>query len=212
MIITVSRMFGSGGSDVAARVAGELGWALLDNALVDEVAERLGITRSEVSSVEERVPSLAERIAATMALSAPEYSPPLADVSMTETAETRVADMSKQVMQEAVQQGNAVLVGRGAQSLLADRPDALHVFCYAPRSFLVQYAIAHRGIDPAHAEQEVDKRNKQREQYVKRHWGRDWRSFQNYHLCVDTGRMGIDGAAALVVQAARLRFSLPAST
>src|SRR5687768_10776801 len=104
MIITVSRMFGSGGSDVAARVARELGWALLDNALVDEVAERLGITRSEVSSVEERVPSLAERIAATMALSAPEYSPPLADVSMTETAETRVADMSKQVMQEAVQQ------------------------------------------------------------------------------------------------------------
>ena len=207
MIITISRMFGSGGSDVAARVARELGWALLDNALVDEVAQRLGIPRSEVSSIEERVPSLAERIAASMALSAPEFVTPFADTSMTETAETRVADMSKQVMQEAVQQGNAVLVGRGAQSLIGDRQDALHVFCYAPKSFLVQYAIQHRGIDPAHADQEVDRRNKQREQYVKRHWGRDWRSFHNYHLCVDTGRLGIEGAADLVVQAAKKRFT-----
>ena len=207
MIITISRMFGSGGSDVASRVARELGWALLDNALVDEVAQRLGIPRSEVSSIEERVPSLAERIAASMALSAPEYVTPLADTSMTETAETRVVDMSKQVMQEAVEQGNAVLVGRGAQSLIGDRQDALHVFCYAPKPFLVQYAIQHRGIPAAHAEQEVDRRNKQREQYVKRHWGRDWRSFHNYHLCVDTGRLGIEGAAALVVHAARLRFT-----
>lgn len=208
MIITFSRMFGSGGSDVAARVASTLEWELLDNSLIDAVAERLGMPRAEVSSIEERVPSLAERIASTMALSAPEYAPPLADVSMTETAETRIVDMTKQVMREAVQQGNAVLVGRGAQSLLADRPDALHVFCYAPKSFLIEYAIAHRGIDPASAEQEVDKRNKQREQYVKRHWGRDWRSFHNYHLCVDTGRLGIEGAARLVVEAARLRFSL----
>lgn len=208
MIITISRMFGSGGSDVAARVARELGWTLFDNSLVDEVAQRLGMPRSEVSSIEEKVPSLAERIASTMALSAPEYVTPLADASMTETAETRVADMSKQVMQEAVAQGNAVLVGRGAQSLLADRADALHVFCYAPKEFLVQYAIQHRGIDPEHAEHEVDKRNKQREQYVKRHWGRDWRSFQNYHLCVDTGRLGIPGAARLVMEAARLRFNL----
>ncbi len=207
MIITISRMFGSGGSDVAALVARELGWALLDNALVDEVAQRLGLPRAEVSSVEETVPSLAERIASSMALSAPEFVTPFADTSMTETAETRVADMSKQVMQEAVQQGNAVLVGRGAQSLIGDRQDALHVFCYAPRSYLVRYAIEHRGVAAANAEQEVDKRNKQREQYVKRHWGRDWRSFSNYHLCVDTGRLGIEGAAALVVQAARLKFT-----
>ena len=209
MIITISRMFGSGGSDVAARVARELGWSLLDNAVVDEVAERLGVSRSEVSSLEERVPSLAERIASTMAMSTPEFVVPVSDAPMMNTAETRIVDVTKRVMQEATQQGNAVLVGRGAQALLADRPDALHVFCYAPKQFLVQYAIAHRGINPANAEHEVDKINRQREQYVKRHWGRDWRSFENYHLCLDTGRLGIEHAADLVVAAARERFSLP---
>jgi cytidylate kinase len=208
MIITVSRMFGSGGSDVAARVARRLGWSLLDNAIVDEVAQRLGLSRAEVSKTEERVPSLSERIAATMRMSTPEFVLPVADVSMTETAESRIVDVTQRVIEEAVQQGNAVLVGRGAQCVLADRPDALHVFCYAPKRFLMQYAIAHRGVNPGNAEHEVDKMNRQREQYVKRHWGRDWRAFENYHLCLDTGRLGIETAADLVVAAARERFNL----
>jgi CMP/dCMP kinase len=207
MIITISRMFGSGGSDVAARVARELGWALLDNAVVDEVAERLGVSRSEVQSLEERVPSLAERIASSLALSAPELAVPVDDAPMMQTAETRIVGVTRRVMEEAVQEGNAVLVGRGAQALLSDRDDALHVFCYAPREFCIEYAIAHRGVARAHAAHEVDRMNKQREQYVKRHWGRDWRSFGNYHLCVDTGRLGIEGAADLVVHAARGRFN-----
>lgn len=208
MIITISRMFGSGGSDVAARVARRLGWSLLDNAVVDEVAARLGVSRSEVESLEERVPSLAERIASSLVLSAPELAVPVDDPPMMQTAETRIVNVTKHVMQEAVQAGNAVLVGRGAQALIGDRADALHVFCYAPKSFLVEYAVAHRGVKRADAEHEVDRRNKQREQYVKRHFSRDWRSFDNYHLCVDTGRLGIEGAADMVVHAAQLRFSL----
>lgn len=210
MIITVSRMFGSGGSDVAARVAARLGWSLLDNAVVDAVAERLGISAAEVSSMEERVPSLAERIASSMRMSTPEYVVPVADATLTDTAEMRVVDMTRRVIEEAVPHGHAVLVGRGAQCMLADRPDALHVFCYAAPAALVEYAVRHRGLDPDTAPQEVEKRNRQREQYVKRHWGRDWRRFDNYHLCVDTGRLGIELAADLVVAAARARFKLPA--
>jgi cytidylate kinase len=208
MIITISRMYGSGGSDVAERVAKALGWALLDNSVIDAVAERLGVSREEVSEHEERVPSLVERLASTLMMSAPELSMPVDEGALVVTAETRIVDVTRRVMEEAIQEGNAVLVGRGAQAMLADRPDALHVFCYAPKDFLVKYAIAHRGVDPANAEHEVDRVNKQREQWVKRHWGRDWKSFSNYHLCVDTGRMGIDAAAALVVSAARERFSL----
>lgn len=210
MIVTVSRMFGSGGSEVAARVADRLGWTLFDNAVVDSVAERLGMSAAEVSSIEERVPSLSERIAASMRLSTPEYVVPIADASLTDTAEMRVVDMTKRVMEEAVQRGNAVLVGRGAQVMLGDREDALHVFCYASPEALVHYAIAHRRLDPATAAQEVEKRNRQREQYVRRNWGRDWRRVENYHLCVDTGRLGTGPAADLVVAAARARFSLSA--
>lgn len=208
MIITVSRMFGSGGSDVAANVARQLGWSLLDNAVVDEVADRLGISVTEVSSREERVPSLVERLASSMMMSAPELSLPMSDVTLVETPEERIVAVTQRVIEEAVQQGNAVLVGRGAQCMLADRRDALHVFCHAPLAALVEYAIAHRGVAPAHAEQQVIRMNRQREQYVRRHWGRDWRALENYHLCLDTARLGVATAADLVVFAARQRFNL----
>lgn len=208
MIITISRMFGSGGSDVAASVARQLGWSLLDNAMLDQVADRLGLSRAEVSSMDEHVPTLGERIGRAMRMSTPEFVIPIDDASMTDTAEQRVVDVTQRVIEEAVQQGNAVLVGRGAQAILADRPDALHVFCYAAMPMLVKYAIARRGLDPATAAQEVEKMNRRREQHVKRNWGRDWKAFENYHLCLDTGRLGIEVAADIVVAAARERFSL----
>ena len=75
-VITISRMFGSGGSEVAARVADGLGWTLLDNALVERVAARLGRTPVEVQAIEERVPSLAERLADALALGSPEIVSP----------------------------------------------------------------------------------------------------------------------------------------
>lgn len=201
-------MFGSGGSDVAARVAQQLGWALLDNDVVDAVALRLGLSAAEVSSREERVPSLAERIASTMAMSAPELTLPVDDAALTESTEARIVAVTRHVIQEAVQQGNAVLVGRGAQCMLAERADALHVFCYAAKAALVAYAVEHRELDPTNAAQEVDRRNREREQYIRRNFNRDWRGLENYHLCVDTGRLGVEMAAELVIAAARARFTL----
>jgi len=151
------------------------------------------------------VPSLPERIASAMALGVPEVMPTVADLA-TEPSEERIVEVTKRVIEEAVQAGPAVLVGRGAQSMLAARADALHVFCYAPTEALESYAITNLGVSPAEAHRVVAENNHQREQYVKRHWKRDWRDVANYHLCVNTAWLGLDGAAELIVQVARERF------
>ena len=80
------------------------------------------------------------------------------------------------------------------------------MFCYAPRDALVSYAITNLGVAAEDAPRVVAERNHQREQYVKRHWKRDWRDFANYHVCVNTGWLGLDGAAEVIVQLARERF------
>ena len=204
-LVTVSRQFGSGGSEVAERVASALGWHLYDNAVVDEVARRLGMPVEEVEARDERVPSLAERIASAMALGMPEVMPTVADLAMQPTEE-RIVEVTRRVMEEAVLEGPAVFVGRGAQCMLAARADALHVFCYAPREALESYVVTNLGVATGDAARVVADRNHQREQYVRRHWKRDWRDFANYHLCVNTAWLGLDGAAELIVQLARERF------
>jgi CMP/dCMP kinase len=204
-LITISRQFGSGGSEIAERVARALDWHLYDNAVANEVAKRLGMQPADVSAREERVPSLPERIASAMALGLPEVMPTVADLAL-QPNEERITEMTKRVMEEAVLAGPAVLVGRGAQSMLASRADALHVFCYAPPDALASYAVTNLGIAREDAARVVAETNHQREQYVKRHWKRDWRDVANYHLCVNTAWLGIDGAAELIVHLARERF------
>jgi CMP/dCMP kinase len=209
-VITVSRMFGSGGSEVAERIASALGWTLFDNALVDAITERSGLTRAEVSAQDERVPSLVERLATTLSFGSPEIMPPVPAGPM-ETTEERIVAVTKRVIEEAIQIGPAVFVGRGAQCLLAERSDALHIFCFAPRSALRKYVMEKFGVDAHEADRRVSDQNRQREQYVKRHWNRNWLAPENYHLCVNTAWLGLDGAAELAVEAARRQFDLTVS-
>lgn len=204
-IVTISRMYGSGGSEVAERVARMLKWELLDNALIDAVAERMGVSPEEVSEREERVPSLVERLAKALTLATPETLPP-PEATLAEPPEDQLVAVTRRVMEEAVARGPVVVVGRGAQSMLAERDDALHVFCYASRPALVARVAKRLGVSEQDAAKTVDETNAQREQFVKRHWKRGWRTVENYHLCVNTDWLGIDGAAALIVDAARQRF------
>ena len=197
-IITISRLYGSGGSEVAARVAETLGWSLLDNAVVDAVAARLGITPDEVAAREERSPSLVERLVDTMALGSQEWVLQLGQSKRGPTEE-QLVEVTRHIVEEAVGRGPAVVVGRGAQSMLASRADALHVFCHAPRAALISRSMERDGLSQEAATKLVDETNAQREQWVRKHFDRNWRETSNYHLTLNTGWLGIDGAASIIV-------------
>ena len=205
-IVTISRMYGSGGSEVARLVAEDLGWTLLDNAVVDAVAERIGATPAEVASREERLPSMVERLASAMALSSQEWISPMTDAKLPPSDE-RLVEVTTRVVEEAVARGPVVVVGRGAQSMLAARADALHVFCYAPRPALIARAAAREKVTPEEAARLVEATNKRREEWVRKHWSRSWRAHENYHLSLDTDWFGIRTAADLIVQIARRKFA-----
>lgn len=204
-VLTVSRQYGSGGSDVAQRIATTLGWSLIDNEFLDRVAERAGMTRDRVAEQEERAPSLLDRIARALALTSPDVVlagadlPPPAPVD----AEQMLVRVTQSVIGEAVQHGNVVLVGRGAQAHLAEREDALHVFVVSPRETRVEAVMARLGTSRKEAEGAVDETDANRARYVKAHYGRIWGDPANYDLVVNTGYLGYDAAAAVAVAAAR---------
>src|SRR5881296_1804152 len=130
-IITITRQYGSGGSAVAKRAADALGWTLIDNEFVEEVARRAGLPAEEVAQREERAPGLLERLARTLAVSSPELFISSATAPRVEQDEATIVKMTERVIAEAAAHGRIVLVGRGAQAVLAQRPDALHVYVVA---------------------------------------------------------------------------------
>ena len=204
-IITITRQYGSGGSAVAKRAADALGWTLIDNEFVEEVARRAGLPAEEVAQREERAPGLLERLARTLAVSSPELFITAASVTQVEADEETIAKVTERVIREAAGHGRAVLVGRGAQALLAQRPDALHVYVIAPREFRLKLAIERLGVDPAKAEKVLDDTDRQRDQYVKANYGRHRQDPLNYDMMLNTGRLGLEGAADLVVAEVRRR-------
>ena len=205
-ILTVSRLYGSGGSEVAAIVAKALGWSLFDNAVVDAMAARMGLSVAEVQAREERVPSLVERLTSAMAMGSQEWMSPIADAKR--PTDEQLIEVTRHIIEEAIARGSLVVVGRGTQEMLAERDDALHVFCYASRKALIARTMKRESVSAEDAARLVDETNKRRDQWVRLHWERDRRSLELYDLSVNTERLGIEGSAQLVVSAAKSRFKL----
>ena len=204
-LITITRQFASGGSDIAQLVATQLGWTVIDNEFVDEVARRAGLPATEVAQREERAPSLLERLARTLAVSSPEMFVTTAGVPRLDDDEATIVKIAERIITEAAQHGRVVLVGRGAQALLAQRPDALHVYVVASKAWRRQVAVDRLGADPASVEKLVDETDRQRDGYVKTHYGRARQAPENYDLVVNAERLGFTGAADLVVAEAKRR-------
>jgi cytidylate kinase len=206
MLIAISRQYGAGGSTVARRVAESLGWRVVDNELIGEVAARAGLPPQDVAEHEERVPSFAERLARTLAASAPELFPPaVPGGTVPKLQEADLVRVTETVVAEAAAKGRLVLVGRAATAVLARERDSLHVRLVAPRAFRVAAAAGRLGLDSHKAAAAVDESDAARARYHRQYYHRDWNDPINYHLVINTAALGFDAAAAVIVAEARRR-------
>ena len=183
-----------------------LGWTLIDNEFVDQVARLAGLSPDEVARQDERAPGLLERLARTLAVASPEMfistggsPPPVA------SDEELIVKMTERVIAEAASEGRVVLVGRGAQALLATRANALHVYVIASKPFRKKVAVERLGVDPATVDRIIDETDQQRDQYVKAHYGRDRQDLTQYDMVLNAERLTFEGGAELIVAEVRRR-------
>ena len=202
MNITISRQYAAGSSEVARRVADQLGWTVLDDELIDQVAERSGLSREEVEEMEERIPTFIERVAQTNALAFPDLMIGPAEM-VAEPEQAKLARVTRSVIEELGQRSRLVMVGRAAAAVLGRRSDALHVKLVAGRDWRIQRAIARLSVPEAKAAQIVDDKDRNRLHYHREFYARDWADPLNYHITLNTERLGFDVAAGIVVCAAR---------
>ena len=205
-VITVTRQFGAGGSEVGRRVAARLGWTVIDNEFVTAVAAQAGLPADAVAAHEERVPPLIVRLGRTLAASSPEMFVPSA-AATAEIEEERMVAVTERVVLEAAAHGRVVLVGRGGQAILARTPheEALHVYVTAPREARIAALAQRLGVPAAEAAHVAERTDADRDRYVHRWYGRRRDDPANYHLVVNTALLGFDGAADVIVCAASQR-------
>lgn len=202
MLITISREFGAGGSLLAGRVAEKLGWQLIDNEMVDEVARRAGLTPADVAQREERGPTFAERLARALVAATPEVLAPM-DIDAPEAEEARLVRITEQVVADACAAANVVMVGRAAVAVIGRRDDALHVKVVASQDHRAGVIAERDGISRDDAARRVRNNDAHRGRYHRQWYDRDWQDPHNYHLVVNTEWLGMDRAVDVIVSAVR---------
>ena len=199
-VITISRQYGSGGGEIAQRLADRLGWRLVSRSVLDEIAARARISPAVAAEHDERVDPWFQSMVRALWQGGFEGA-----ASTTETvpidSET-IAKYSAQIVQEAALVGNAVIVGRGAQCILHDRQDTFHVSIYAPHSLRIAN-LRKRLPEGANVEGKIDETDRQRASYVRRFFNRDWTDRRLYHLCV-CASVGVETAVEAILCAAGL--------
>jgi cytidylate kinase len=198
MIITISRQFGAGGSDVAQRVAKALDWQLVDNELVEQVASRAGMSPEAVARREERAPSFVERLTRTLAAQNPELVPPQGG-TVKDIEEKSLVSITESVVSELARQGRVVFVGRAAPAVIGLQADALHVKLVAPRAWRIARIRERFVLTADEAERQLDEVDGQRARYHKEYYHRSWSDPVNYHLTINTGLLGLDTAAEIII-------------
>jgi cytidylate kinase len=200
MLITISRQYGAGGSEVARRVAEALGWRVVDNELVERVAARAGLPPERVAAMDERCATFVERLARTLSAATPDiFPPPDTAAAVAELSEHDLVRITEAVVSEIAAMGRVVLVGRAAPAVLEQQGDALHVKLVAPRPFRIQIAADRLNCSPAHAARVLDETDKMRARYSREHYRRNWDDPVNFHLVINTEALGFDGATEVIV-------------
>ncbi len=202
MLITISREFGAGGSLVAEHAARALGWRLVDNDFVAQVAARAGIPEATVAMRDERAPGFREWLLRALSRASPELSPPTGQIPPAELEEAALVKVTESVVADLAEEGRVVLVGRAAPAVLARKEDALHVRIVAPRADRIRAVMARQRLDPAAAERLMDDTDRNRQRYHREYYDRDWADPAHFHLVLNTGLLGYEGAGNVVVDCA----------
>jgi cytidylate kinase len=197
--VTVSREYGSGGGEIALRLADRLGWRLVDHEIVVQVARDLDITEAEAEARDERVQSTVSLILNSMrAVNPAIFSVTPAQV---DSDEQIYREALRRVVEASAAAGNVVIVGRGSQMLLADYRDVLHVRIVAPLEKRVEYVMEREALSRDDARARIQLKERDRQRYLQTEYHHRPDEAQLYDLVINTSVIDLDSAVNLIVQA-----------
>jgi CMP/dCMP kinase len=225
-VITISRQYGSGGDEIAAYLCEVLGYHYFDKRLMARVATEAGLSPSEVVDFSEdnyKVRSFLERlfgrhsshmVARSGALTRDVLGPRIKILTPSrgiflyedsreaeEPEEAKSIALIEAVIRVAYQHGNVVILGRGGQAILKDKPEGLHVRIVASLAARVQRLHEQKNFNLGEAKDIVIQRDRASAEYLRRFYDLDWADPALYDLVINTTKLGLEGATQLIVAA-----------
>jgi len=189
-VITISREYGSGGRQIAQKLAEKLGFDYFDRSIIARTAQEINLPEAYIEAKEETMTNsfLYDLFSQYQALT--EEQTELDKLYVIET----------KIVKEAASKGNCVIVGRCADYILKDVRNCYNIFLYAKEDFKVQQIMQREHLDKIGALKHVHDINKKRLAHYKYYTGKIWGLSKNYNLCLDVSTLGEDEVVEMIRQ------------
>ncbi len=210
-VVTISRQYGSGGREVAARLCELLGYRYFDKEVMSEVAHEVGLSPQEIVDFPEdqhQVNILLGRV-----LYRPQPVRPVRAWTEDKTgARTQEAvdldakqsiSMVRAIIQAAAKQGDVVILGRGGQVVLRGQSGVLHVRIQAPLEERIERVCQREGLTRLAARDLVAERDRATQDYLHTFYSVAVNDPALYHLVLNTGLWSVETAAKIVADSRR---------
>mgnify|MGYP001278402310 CR=1 FL=1 len=178
-IITIGRSYGSGGRSVGKLLAEKLNIPYYDKELLEVKAENSGISKKYLESVDEQ--SMKSMLM---------YNSSMENIAY---------QAQREVMERVAEKGASVIVGRRSDQILKGKHDLFSIFITASITERIKRVAERDSIPKQECEQKIKKVDKERAAYYNQLSDEKWAAASTYNLCIDTGKLGIDGAVSAII-------------
>ena len=221
-VITISREHGSGGGKIGRCVAKILGYDYVDKELITEVAKMANVPESEVEKYDEKgedpiIYFLKELFGEDEPQTVFQYPNNHRDKNESKKVQNKASNtldrdeqlrLFQSVIESVWERGNAVIIGRKANVILADKPNTLRVRVTAPLEKRMERITEVEQIPEEEVLGLINEIDGHRERYAKQYYGVDWDDPGLYDIIINTAKLTSEDAALLITEMAK-RFTSP---
>lgn len=179
LIITIGRENGSGGRYIGEKLAKDLGINCYNDELITETAKNYNANLKYVQKNDEQPPESTFYFGG-------------------QPIPAKIFEEQSSLIRKIAQKESCVFIGRASDYVLKDYKNVVNVFVNAPLGSRIERYSRRNNISIIEAEKAITKQDKKRASFYKFYTNQTWGAAKNYNICIDTSKVGIDGAVELI--------------
>lgn len=191
--VVIEREYGSGGTEIGKLLSEKTDIPCYGSEILNSISEKLQIPVSEMQRYEESVTG--SLLYSLYVLS--KMNDGSADML---SREDQIFLEEQRLIKEYALKGSAIFIGRCAASALPPE-HTLTVFIHADDAYRKQRIIQEYGVAENAAYNTMTKYDKKRKHYYTANTGKEWKDWNNYHIVLDSGKLGTELCADMIQSA-----------
>lgn len=202
-VITIARGFGSGGKEIATKLAGQLQIPCYERQILTMASEMSGIDESEFVSVDEKL----HGIYLTNRLKSVTNSTVIEPTEKDFVSDINLYNIQAEILRNLAKTESCIIVGKCADYVLREYSNVISVYIEAPRHACVASIMNKMNVSEERAHQLIKRTDRYRSNYYKYYTGgKDWTNPINYHLILNSDRIGREDCVDLIKEYINIKF------